>query len=708
MPRVTLTPEQKALRDYERAELKAAKKAKQPKKPSKPRKKKLTQAQLEQRSEAGKKGGAARAAVIAEDNARRERGDLTWEEEVAYFGAGFEKWRKRCIEERNFDPVGFYPEMLSGKYEVNSETLGGDGVVGLAPFVPIYLQRLWIREIIWHRWAATDDAGWDRYRTEFPEVASKFGRPRGRFMRLVCKGRRAYMTTNNVMIAIADGTINSGANAAMTSFDVKEGLKTLGSLLRTTLGDSKKAAAGAKTMNDQDFKTSNRSVVRLLSPGSANMGKGFSYNYLLWTEADYIEDLSTSLRSVLPSIRKGPFACVVMESTVDRNSATGFKDYLERTVKGETAFRIYFQPWWWDKTARMEVSELDRKALDEGKAMKGSDGYEFKTLRDELHLSDEQIVWWRQRFLEDADCDLESMREQYPSKIEEILESRSDRAMFSKDAISFYEGNVRDPVQRFVASYTAPGNLREFQDHDSVRDPHVEIWYPPEYGAKYRIGADCADSEDRESEDGSENFAVLIDEDDGRVCAIWHGYCSSTDFALVLSALHHRYNEAAVIPEWNNAGKAVITALMDSFGVTNIYKRQSFGKVIRTVQGLYGFETRGNTRGVLIDQLQTGINNLLFDIPSKALLQHVVTFGKNKGRKARRRGKSSIDPDDGAIALALTTFGHDNLVKGIWRPKQAFRETVITPQAKPRRRGFRIESEPERKKRWDPVWNCFR
>ena len=102
-----------------------------------------------------------------------------------------------------------------------------------------------------------------------------------------------------------------------------------------------------------------------------------------------------------------------------------------------------------------------------------------------------------------------------------------------------------------------------------------------------------------------------------------------------------------------------------------------------------------------------GINDRLFDIPSKALLDHVITFGKNKGKKARRRGKKDNPPDDGAISLALTTFGHDNLVKGRWRPKTAFKEVLIAPTP-PRKRGFRIEMERPRRKTWDARFNRWR
>lgn len=644
------------------------------------------------RSKAGRASGLARAEIAAyeEDAARADaarigRGELSWDEEIAAFGGPeFERWVAETKRKRTFDPVGWYKRILDGEIDCRLKDAAGQGRLGIGTLVPRPWQRKLSREII--EWRRTKTTRW---------------------LELVVKSRQLGFSTYWDAFLWTDCQCNPGSGAAVTAQDPG----TLMALQRNFRVFTKqdKSEGLAKRASDKLFETPEGSYVRL-EGADGSLLRGDAPRHIHVSEADYVDGLEEALKSALPAIERTQFATVVLETTIHRGMSTEFKDFIDRSRKGLTDYRIRFLSWLDDDEACLPLTAEEAADFAASIEADGNPVAEYeRKLRDELNLSMGQIAYWRQVLRQDAAGDLQAVIEILPTSLEEALESSSDRAMFKPEAVEFYENQCCDPISRYVVSYDSPTKLRPFDTSiDSVREPHVEVWYPPEARAQYSIGADCADAEDREAEEGSENFATVTNWANGDVCAIWHGYCSSTEFALVLAALHWKYNDCMIVPEWNGPGKAVIEALRSTFSVTNIYQRQKFGQIIETIPGLYGFETRSNTRGILLDRVQSGINGKLFGLHSRTLLDHLKTLARNKGRKARRKGKASNDPDDGAISLGLSTFGHTNLVRGAWHPRVAFQPTLIAPVPK-RQSGIRIEDHREnRGPVYDPVGNRWR
>ena len=235
------------------------------------------------------------------------------------------------------------------------------------------------------------------------------------------------------------------------------------------------------------------------------------------------------------------------------------------------------------------------------------------------------------------------------------------------------------------------------------------MWDEPRRGGVYRIGADCADEDERIAVEGSENAAVVIDEETGVVVALYHGYSNAHEFAMVLCELGKRFNNAQIVPEWNNAGRAVIDHLRTNLHYWNLAPRErfSYGHGVGFAEGQYGFDTRGNTRPILLDRLQLGVNSRLWHIPSQYILDCLKSLAKRNGRRAR--AGHGDDPDDGAIALGLTGFGHDYLIQRMWSVKQLEARSVL-PLGQPSRvpGGIRIESPRKRGLIFDQRFNTWR
>ena len=350
----------------------------------------------------------------------------TWEHEVKRWGPELSVWRSRIRRERGFDPCGFFENLLNGKYEVNAESMSGEGAIGIGVYKPRPHQIEWCRAIIEHRWAATDDARWSKLVADNPALK----RPEGRFGTLVVKSRRMGFSTNHVQILHGDGDANRGCNSVISAH-TSDGLDNMFEILSTSFGGSKSVdvededgnvtkVKKSKGLARRRFQTMSDSIMRLLGPNDS-MGRGWNPMHLMWTEVDYLDDIDGPLDSVLPSVNKSAFATVTLESTMRQDASTGFKDFVYRTLRGETSYHVYFQGWMDDVTAVLRPTDEELRAINARESLDGANGYEFVTLIDQCHASVEQVAWWRRRFREDARNNLDKMREMYPTTRDEAL-----------------------------------------------------------------------------------------------------------------------------------------------------------------------------------------------------------------------------------------------------------------------------------------------
>lgn len=623
----------------------------------------------------------------AGERASREQEGLNpgmgdWRAELGELGEGVVGWARGVKRERNFDPLGWYEELVRGRIDCRLKDAAGGGRVGIGPLKPRRWQKRLSRELL----------EWRRTRTT-------------RWMELVVKSRQLGFSTYWDAFIWADGLRNDAAGAAVAAHRDE----TLMALQRNfrIFAKMDKAAGVAKRMGDRLFETQGGSYVRLCGATDALI-RGDSPRHLHVSEADYVEDLEEALKSALPAVERSQFATVVLETTIRRNMETEFKEFIERCRKGRTDYRVRFISWLDDDDATLPLTaEQEREFLASIDSVENHAREYERMLRDKLGLTAGQIAWWRQVLRQDAAGDVQAAIEIAPTSLEEALEFTKGNEFFRPDALEFYERNVRPALKRYRVTFDG---FYEATEGEALGGNHLEVWRQPEHGKVYRIGADSADAEKRTMQDGSESFAVVLEEDTGAVCATWRGYTSASEFAAILAQVGERYNRACIVPEVAFGGDAVVDYLRKTVHYPNIYQRELFGRtgVAQVMVGTDGFAQRSNTRDILKDRVQEAVNERLFDIPSRYLLDQLVNFGKRGGAKVRRRGNANVMPDDGVIALGLTCFGHDKMVTRAWRPKSNYVAPVVRVEQPPTRGGIRIEREPRKELRYDPRSNSWR
>lgn len=448
---------------------------------------------------------------------------------------------------------------------------------------------------------------------------------------------------------------------AIVSAHRPDSLLTLSRMYRRFAGDKKTSSARRA---DYLFRAESGSYLTL--QGSSDLGRSESVVLGHISEADYIDNWDSTWEVFEPTLSDAWWSALFLETTTRRGQSTEFRDFVEAARRGDFGqkWEVHFTAWYDRPDLRIEMNAKEREQF---KSVMSD--YE-KMLVGKLGLELEQAAWWRDKLISGMRGRIEAMQEAYPSTLEEALMGGIGAEYFHEDARKFHMSNVRDPEDRYILSYD--GMRRTNDPRDYVDQPHLAVWSPPRAGHRYVVGADGADADMRkEFDEGSESYAVVVDIATGEVCAEWHGYANTPEFAVALWKMAQYYNFALIVPE-SNASGGVISQLTDNLQYMNIYEREVFGATTYRVPGVYGFHSSGQTRPIWTGRLQDNYNRKTLLIPSATLNKQLVEFGKRRGRPQKKQARKNQIPDDGCVALAMAMFGHQNAINGSWHPKDGY------------------------------------
>jgi hypothetical protein len=528
-------------------------------------------------------------------------------------------------------------------------------------------------------------------------------RQRGIKVRDIWVKPRQHASLSTIVGGIIKGDCecNPGFDAKVTAHK-DSSLFELSEIYRLFFG-GRKNRGEASRLGDYFFqtmeKTEGAGVSKIgLQLAKEDLGRSGSVMHLHISEADYIDDFRAAWESMSPSMSESPLSMVFAETTVRKGVAGEFRSILEDARKG------MYPPWEVHFIAWHDLPHLRLPVIDKNELLAKLTDYE-KMLLNKHKLRLDQVNWHRSTRIEGMLGSLIAMQEAFPTTWEEAMSVGFSSGFFRAGSLAWYEERCRPPIMRYQASYDG---LEELEDLEIPTGPVVEVWASPEANVPYRIGTDSADSTQRVTEDGSENFALVVNEVTGAMVAQWHGYCSASDFAIVVWRLHQLYNNASVTPEAGAQGNAFIEALRRLVPDEFIYKREIFGRTIEVSPTAFGFEPSAQSRGIWVDRLQRGINDRLFEIPSIVVVEQLKDLARRNGKKQDRQARGQTK-DDGCVALAMSCFGHENMVGGVWRPKHDYTEKTFAPaESSVKPRGYSIDQGPKKVLRYDAYENRFR
>ena len=343
------------------------------------------------------------------------------------------------------------------------------------------------------------------------------------------------------------------------------------------------------------------SEYRVATAADPNAGRGMTIHNLHCSEvARWPRDGADTLASLRSAVPDG--GEIVLESTP--NGAGGIF-YEEWQRAGETGYTQHFFPWWYEASYQQEASGADTLTLEE------------EELIQSAGLNEKQIAWRRINRAQLRGLAVQEFAEDPISCFR-----ASGECVFDLDAID----------QAFAES----GQPLESRDNGRLL-----IWFPPQPGKHYLIGADPAGG----GSDGDYSCAQIIERKTGIQCAELHGHFPPSALANQLVDLANTYNRALIAVERNNHGYGVL-AHLQSRGWTNLYREN----------GQDGWLTSAVSRPAMIENLAAVLTTEPTLFRSTLLLSEFRTF---------------IRHPDGSSAAVIG--GHDDCVMAMaiaWATRQ--------------------------------------
>jgi hypothetical protein len=254
--------------------------------------------------------------------------------------------------------------------------------------------------------------------------------------------------------------------------------------------------------------------------------------------------------------------------------------------------------------------------------------------------------------------DVRDRKEQYPANEHEAFEL-SDQVWFDPDALDWYATNaVKKPIKTFSFQPVTSGKARISEKRSGL----VELYREAEEGHSYAIGADIATGHGKDF-----SCAVVVDLSDMAICAELHGRIDDDQYSYQLHYLGRMFNSAWIAPETGNGwGQATIVQLRDGRegrpAYPKLYRHKLESRPERSTVKAYGYPVNGQTRPLIISQLERALREHALPWVTAGLLAELQTFVEIPGKKVSPAAMDGCN-DDRVMATCITLelyrqFGH--------------------------------------------------
>ena len=375
--------------------------------------------------------------------------------------------------------------------------------------------------------------------------------------------------------------------------------------------------------------TAMNSTFYIGTAGSESFGRGDTINLLHCSEVAMWPDPRAMTAGLFQAVPRD--GTIWIESTAN-GRGNWFHLLATRAMEGRSRFRCHFFPWWALPEYAVPVSEPLELSEEE------------VSLKESFGLSDEQILWRREKLAEMDDSELVGGTNLFPQEYPATF----DEAFLASGLSVFRQVPVfqKEPVER-----------RRF----------LTVWERPVPGCRYVLGVDVAAGvgADRSVIEGldCESFEQAFE---------WASDCVDPDeLAYEIGRLAREYNMAFVVPELNNHGLATIETLRRIYPPSLILQRYQYDKRegIEKTDRL-GWLTTQKTKSQLVTNLRRALRNGL-KVYSEWLRSELSTFVEHEDG---RLGAQSGCYDDRVIAMALAVSGY----RYVWMPRE-----MVMPVSRP-------------------------
>jgi hypothetical protein len=356
--------------------------------------------------------------------------------------------------------------------------------------------------------------------------------------------------------------------------------------------------------------------------GSLAFGRGQTINNLHCSEFAYWpkpEQALVALAEAVPLTGR-----IVIESTAN-GLGNDFHDLWIQAKQGESRFRPYFFPWWWEAGYRLPGPPLAELTEEEQQltAAHGLDG--------------DQLRWRREK--------RRQLREPFPQEYPE-----NDGHCFLASGRCCFDREALLSARARIAAEAQPDSIHSLATREgeslAVAPARLLAWRPPEQGREYVIGADVGEG----LAHGDASVGCVLDRETGEQVAELHGRVAPGRFARLVAGLAWWYREAELGVESNYHGHTVLDALANTLHYHPLYHHRSYDQRPGEKREKLGYPTNAQTKPIMIDDLAEAIAEDFLQMHSSGLVDECFTFvTTDSGSREAQLGKH----DDRVMAAAI-------------------------------------------------------
>lgn len=409
------------------------------------------------------------------------------------------------------------------------------------------------------------------------------------------------------------------------------------------------------------------------------------------------------LTGVLNALTESEETVGVLESTAHGASGV-FYEIWQDAVAGKNEWKAMFLPW---KDRPEYQLKLTPKQVSEFVPTKDEE-----LLIQAYGLNANQLAWRRQKIAspamkEEGRDPVDVFREQFPLTPEEAFIHTSGRQFFDMKVADVWEkkirareneGNVPKIGHLLMLKKPGPHKPDKLEFIPDGFGP-VTIWFPPEPGEDYVIGADVGAG----TKDGDFSVAYVLHRKTEKCCARIRARLDPDIFRDELIKLAWHYNQAFLAPEANNIGVTVARGCAREYPRVAYYIRLDefgYGEPDPERPGWY---TTVANRKDLFWSLRAAIRDGEMVIYCKDFWREAKDFivpedsmGRLKESAPRARLKKH---DDCVMALAIAKRVNDPAIAGPIRTKKVDAIVTLPPMASALSNDIKTEDEVRKKRR---------
>lgn len=375
-----------------------------------------------------------------------------------------------------------------------------------------------------------------------------------------------------------------------------------------------------------------------------NVGRSRTVNFFHGSECAFWDDGISSIQAALgEAFTKN---CIkIYEST-----ANGYNDYQKMWDSGVHINCFY--EWWKTKeyTIAFRNEEVKEAFLQNIDSKKRWIWDRLRWLRDEKHLTPEQLHWYWNKYDRYLDKDL--IKQEYPCSPHEAF-LLSGKNVFDTAVILERLDKLQKPIRTGYFTYDYDGMRITNIKWQSDRDGYIKIYKKPDMPAvtEYCIGGDTAG-------EGSDFFTGhVLDAKTGEQVAVLRHQFDADQYTRQMYCLGLYFKNALIGIEANFDSYPIME--LQRLGYPRQYTRAAQDTYTGKTEKRFGFKTTSLTRPTIISKLVEIAREHCNLINDRVTLEELLTIVRNeKGRIEAPQGGH----DDMMMGLAIAHHIREQVV----------------------------------------------